>query len=170
MVQSRRSILGGGSAALLFVRWMMAFSYGYGTNPQIDYPRLLIADTVDLNHIFEDSEIQAAYQIQAAQFQTGMFWSGSAGANLPSTPVSYLRVAALLLDSIACSNARLAGVMTVLGIKMDTGKAAQVLRDQAKDYRSTDDDAGAFAIIEQVNNEWSFADRFWKTVQRNVAV
>ncbi len=168
MVQSRRSILGGGSAALLFL--VMAFTYNFGANPQIDYPRLLIADTVDLNHIFEDSEIQAAYQIQAAQFQTGMFWSGSAGANLPSTPVSYLRVAALLLDSIACSNARLAGVMTVLGIKMDTGKAAQVLRDQAKDYRSTDDDAGAFAIIEQVNNEWSFADRFWKCIQRQVAV
>ena len=168
MVQSRRSILGGGSAALLFL--VMAFTYNFGANPQIDYPRLLIADTVDLNHIFEDSEIQAAYQIQAAQFQTGMFWSGSAGANLPSTPVSYLRVAALLLDSIACSNARLAGVLTVLGIKMDTGKAAQVLRDQAKDYRATDDDAGAFAIIEQCNNEWSFSDRFWKTIQRNVAV
>jgi len=38
----------------------MAFTYNFGANPQIDYIRLLISDTVDLNHVFEDSELLAA--------------------------------------------------------------------------------------------------------------
>lgn len=147
----------------------MAFTYGFGSNPQIDYPRLLISDTQAVSHIFEDSEIQMAYQIQAAQFQSGMFYSGTTGANLPATPVSYLRVAALLLDSMACSNAKLSAALKILDVQMDLGKAAQTLRDQAKSYRDMDDDAGAFAIIEQCNNEWSFSDRFWKTIQRQAA-
>lgn len=150
----------------------MSFSYTFGANPSVDYVRLLISDTVDTNHIFEDSEITMAYNIQAAQFQSGMFWSGTAGVNLPATPVSYLRVAALLLDSLASNQSRLSGAIQILDVKLDLQKASQALRDQAKAYRETDDDAGAFVIIEQVqaDNVWSFRDRFWRSVMRQVAV
>lgn len=147
----------------------MSATYQYGANPSIDYPRLLIADTDTTNPIFQDSEITAAYSIVAAQYQSGMFYSGTTGANLPATPVSYLRVAALLLDALASNNSRLSGAVKILDVQLDIGKAAQAIRDQANSYRATDDDAGAFAIIEQVNNEWSFIDRFWKTVQRQAA-
>ncbi len=144
----------------------MAFSYQFGANPPIDYPRLLIADTVALNHIFEDSEIQAATLMQALQYQSGMFWSGAQGQNLPVSPVSYLRIAALLLDSIASNKARLSSISRILDINLNTGVSAQALRDQANEYRDMDDNAGAFMIIEQCNDVFSFRDRFWKQVQR----
>lgn len=144
----------------------MAFSYERGENPPIDYPRLLIMDTDAAHYIFEDSEIQAVTTMQTLQFQSGQFWSGAQGANLPSSPVSYLRIAATLLDCLAANNARLSGMIQILDVKMDTKQAAQALRDQAKCYRETDDDAGAFMIIEQVNDDFSFRDRWWKQVQR----
>ena len=144
----------------------MAFTYNFGANPQIDYIRLLISDTVDLNHVFEDSELLALYQIQQLTWQTSMLYSGSAGAYLPSTPVSYLRVAALALDSLAANKSRLSSITQLLDVKLDPSKAAIALRTQAQSYREIDDDAGAFAIIEQVRDDWSFRDRWWAQVQR----
>lgn len=147
----------------------MAFTYQYGANPTIDFPRLLISDTQDENHVFEDSEIMAFYQIQAAQFQSSMFWSFNAGANLPATPVSYLRVAALALDSIASNKSRLSSIIQLMDIKLSPDKAAQALRDQAATYRETEDNAGAFMVIEQVTTTWSFAQRFWSQWMRQQA-
>lgn len=147
----------------------MAFTYQYGANPTIDYPRLLISDTQDENHVFEDSEIMAFYQIQASQFQSSMFWSANAGRNLPATPVSYLRVAALALDSIASNKSRLSSIIQLMDIKLSPDKAAQALRDQAAAYRDTEDNAGAFMIIEQCTTTWGFADRFWRQWQRQQA-
>jgi hypothetical protein len=144
----------------------MSFSYQFGANPQIDYPRLLISDTVDLNHIFEDSEIQAAYLIQQSFFQSSMLYSGSSGQYVPASPVSYLRVAALLLDSLAANKSRLSSVTQLLDVKLDPSKASIALRDQAKQYREVDDDSGAFMIIEQCPTVWAFEDRYWKQVQR----
>jgi hypothetical protein len=153
-----------GSAVLHF----MAFSYSNcdGTNDRIDYVRLLISDTVATNHIFEDSEIEGAYRIQGATWQTGMFYSGSGGAFLPSSPVSYYRVAALLLDAIASNKSRLSSITQLLDVKLSPEAAAKSLRDMAECYRDMDDNSGAFAIVEQVQNPWSFRDRVWKQYQR----
>lgn len=145
------------------------FTYQYGSNPAIDYPRLLISDTDPEKPIFQDEEIEAFTALQALQFQSSMFYSGTGGVNLPSSPVSYLRVAALALDALATNKARLAGVSKLLDVDLDLAKAAQELRAQAKAYRETDDDAGAFAIIEQTPTTWAFQDRFWKTWQRQGA-
>jgi hypothetical protein len=163
-------ILGGLLAALLV--FTMSFSYNScdGTNDTIDLVRLLISDTQSLNHIFEDTEIQGAYRIQAAQFQSAQFYSGPGGKNLPTSPVSYLRVAALLLDSVAANKSRLASIKQLLDVKLDSSDAAIQMRETAAEYRQVDDDAGAFMIIEQVNDAFSFRDRFWKTVQRSSAV
>lgn len=148
----------------------MAFTYNScdGTNDRIDFIRLLIFDTQLLNHIFEDSEILAGYTIQQATFQSGMFYSGSAGRMLPATPVSYLRVAALLLDAVAANKSRLASIKQLLDAKLDSSDAAIQLRATAKEYREVEDNSGAFMIIEQVHRDggWSFRDRFWATVQR----
>jgi hypothetical protein len=146
----------------------MAFSYNScnGSNNPVDWIRLLISDTQSVNHIFEDSEIMGAVAIQGLQFQSAQFWSGQGGANLPSSPVSYLRVAALLLDSIAANKARLASIKQLLDVKLDSSDAAIQMRATAAEYREVDDNSGAFMIIEQVNDAWSFGDRFWKTVQR----
>jgi hypothetical protein len=144
----------------------MAFSYQAGANPTIDYPRLLISDTVELNHIFEDTEILAAYQINASQFQSSMFFSPPAGRNLPSQPLSYLRCAALLLDALAANKSRLASIIQLLDVKLNPNLAAKSLRDQAQSYRDTDDNSGAFFIIEQCPTVWAFQDRFWNQIQR----
>ena len=95
-----------------------------------------------------------------------MFFSPPANNALPSSPVSYLRIAALMLDSLACNKARLAAIKNLLDVKMDSSDAAIQLRAQAAEYRTVDDESGAFYIIEQVTTGWSFRDRFWEQVQR----
>jgi hypothetical protein len=145
---------------------MFTYTHCDGTNDQVDFVRMLCSDTVDTNHVFEDTEILGAYRIQAAQWQSGQRYSGTAGANLPATPVSYLRVAALLLDALAANKSRLASVKQSLDAKLDASDAAIQLRETAKQYRETDDNSGAFVLIEQVNDAASFRDRWWKTVQR----
>jgi hypothetical protein len=148
----------------------MSFSYQYGQNPAIDFPRLLISDTLATNHIFEDAEIMAATNITANIWQSAQFYTPPSGVGtLPTTPISYYRIAALLLDSIAANKARLASITQILDVKLDPSKAAKALQDQARAYREIDDNSGAFVLIEQVNDNFSFYDRFWKQIQRQSA-
>lgn len=144
----------------------MSFTYDFATAPLISYVRLLIPDTDSSNPIFQDDEIQAFYFIQSQQYQSSMRYSGPAGQNLPSSPVSYLRVAALALGTLAGNSARLSSVIGLLDVKLDPSKAAEMLRAQAAEYRTIDDDAGAFMIIEQCTTSWGFLDRYWSQVQR----
>ena len=144
----------------------MSFSYQFGANPQIDYVRLLVSDTQETNHIFEDSEILMTYQINAAQWQSSMFFSPPLGRNLPSQPVAYLRAAALLLDSLAANKSRLSSITQLLDVKLNPNVAAKALRDQAQAYRDVDDNSGAFVIIEQCPTVWAWQDRFWNQIQR----
>lgn len=144
----------------------MSFSYGSGSNPSIDYVRLLVADTDPATPIFEDSEIATAFSINSATFQSSMLYSGQGGANLPSTPSNYLRAAALLLRALAANKARLASVQGVLDVKQNPAAAAKALNDLAQAYFDMDDNSGAFFIAEQVNTVFSFRDRFWNQVQR----
>lgn len=167
---------GGGLAALVFLL-MGTFSYGPNaspptSNPIIDFPRLLVSDTQEFDakgntiYIFSDQEILNMYQIMAANFQSSMFYSPPAGQNLPQQPVSYLRVAAYLLNAVAANKARLSSVIALLDVKLDPSKASQALCDTAQQYLDMDDNAGAFAIIEQCHDYFSFRDRFWAQVQR----
>ena len=144
----------------------MSFTYGNGSNPPIDYPRLLIADTVAPG-IFSDEEITAFANIASTVWQSAQFYSGFAGvATLPTSPVNYLRTAAYALDSLAANQSRLAAVQQLLDVKLSPDKAAAALRAQAKAYRDADDDSMAFVIIEQVHDNQTFKERFWKQVQR----
>ena len=148
----------------------MAFSYNFGANPQIDYPRLLIPDTDSANPIFQDSEIMAFTAIQALQFQSSMFWTAPGGQNLPSSPVSYLRVAALAISAIANNSARLALFTKVLDVTMDPKSASAMLAARADDLRKIDDESGAFVIIEQCKTNSDLVDRFWKQWQRQTGI
>jgi hypothetical protein len=144
----------------------MAFTYDFDLEPAISYVRLLISDTDSQNFVFEDAEITAAFSIQQSQFQSAQFYTPPAGANLPASPVSYLRVAALLLDAMAANSSKLAMFTRILDVEMAPQNAAKMLREQAAQYRTTDDESGAFMIIEQVNNGWNLRDRYWKQIQR----
>lgn len=129
-----------------------------------------MSDTLATNHIFEDSEIMAATAITANIWQSAQFYTPPSGVSaLPTTPVSYYRIAALLLDAIASNKARLASITQILDVKLDPSKAAKALQDQANQYREIDDNSGAFVLIEQVNDQFSFVDRFWKQIQRQTA-
>jgi len=159
----------GRGAALSFL--LMSFSYNYGANPPIDYVRLLISDTQATNHVFEDQEIQSFAAITAGVWQSSMQYSGTLGvATLPTSPVNYLRTAALALDSLAANSSRLGGVIQILDVKLSVDKSAIALREQAAQYRQVDDDNMAFVIIEQVPTDWAFRDRFWAQVQRTTSI
>lgn len=145
---------------------MFTYNSCDGTNDRIDFVRLLISDTVDLNHIFEDSEIEGAYRIQQATWQSAQLYSAGGGSYLPSSPVSYFRVAAMLLDAIAANKSRLSSITQLLDVKLSPEASAKALRDMAAGYREIDDNSGAFAIVEQVNNNWSFKQRVWNQYQR----
>lgn len=153
----------------------MSFSYNYGANPPIDIPRLLIADTVDTPSfpaIFQDQEILTIENVVVpAVWQSSMFWSGTSGQPvLPSTPVNYLRTAAYLLNCIASNKARLASIKQLLDVKLDSSDAAIQLRAQAQAWMDIDDNSMAFVIIEQVNDSWSFVQRFWAQWQRTASI
>lgn len=147
----------------------MSWSYDFTSNPQTAYVRLLIPDTDPSRPIFQDEEIQAFYNIQQSTFQSGMFSSGVQGRNLPALPLSYVRVAALALDTLANNKGKLGSVVKMLDVQMDWKDAAQILRDGAKTYREVDDNAGAFMIIEQTPTDWAFAQRWWNQFQRQTA-
>ena len=144
----------------------MAFTYDFTNSPLISYTRLLVSDTDPSKPIFSDAEITAAHAINQAVFSSGMFYSGSAGANLPASPSNYLRAAALLLRAIACSKARLAAVQGLLDVKLNAAAAAAALEKQAAAYIKMDDESGAFFIAEQVSTCWDLNRRFWNQIQR----
>lgn len=146
----------------------MAFTYAFmdGSNEPIDTLRGLIADTTDAGHVWEDSELLGFVRLQAMQFQSGMGYNAPNGQNLPASPVSLLRVAALMLDATANNEARLTGLVKLLDVTLDRSKAAAMLHSQADSFRKIDDESGAFAIIEQVFTGQGMRDRFWREAQR----
>jgi len=150
----------------------MAFTYQYGANPPIDYPRLLCSDTVQTDaqgnrvYAFEDSEIQAATAIELAVFQSSQFYTPPVGlSSLATPPVPWRRIAATLLDSLAANQARLQIIAKLLDVTINP-RASESMAAQAKALRDADDNSGAFVIVEQVNDAFSFRDRYWKEVQR----
>lgn len=173
---------GGGRAAFLFLAFAaMSFSYGPTSspatiNPQIDYIRGLVFDTQQFNaagapiFIWNDEEILMYEQLQTQTFQSGQFYSFTGGRFVPPVPIDYYRVAGVMLMALAANKAKLASVQQLLDVKLDASKAAAALNDQGQAYLDLSDNSGAFAIIEQVNDYWSFSDRFWKQVQRQQGV
>lgn len=147
--------------------FFMSATYSYGANIQIDAIRALIRDTklAAPGPVWQDEEILMFYQLQALQWQTGQFYTQPSGAFLPTTPVPYLRVAAMMLEAWSCDRARIA-ITKQLDTSLNPAAAAKAMLDTAQRFRDVDDDAGAFAIIEQCCTSWQFHDRFWAQVQR----
>lgn len=134
---------------------------------------MLISDTqqFDANgnrvYAFEDSEILAAAQIETAVWQSGQFFTPPSGtANLGTSPVMpWRRIAATLLDALAANQARQLIIARLLDVELNP-RASSEMRAQAQALRQADDESGAFVIIEQVNDVFSFRDRYWHAIQR----
>lgn len=160
---------------------MSSFSYGPSAspptlNPQIDYVRGLVFDTNEFNaaggrgYIWSDQEILMYEQMQTYGFQSSQFYSFQMGQFIPPVPIDYYRVAGVMLMGLSANKAALSSIEKVLDVQVDASKAAAALQATAKNYFDMSDNIGAFAIIEQVNDYWSFSDRFWKQVQRQQGV
>jgi hypothetical protein len=141
----------------------MSFSYNLGAVPNIDVPRLLIADTVDQGHIFEDQEILMMANLVCPA--AAIVPSGAGQASINGTP-SYRYIAAALLESLAANKARLANALSVLDVKVNTQAAAQELRETAKSLRQAEQENGSFAIVEQCVDQFASRERLWKTMLR----
>ena len=147
----------------------MSWHYDFALYPTISRIRLMVADTDSSAQIFQDEEITAAIDIEGSTFQSAQFYSGPGGRTVPNPPVPYRRAAALLLDALAANRARLASIKQLLDVKLDSSDAAIQLRAGAQALRDADDNSGAFFIAEQVNDSFSFRDRWWKQMQRQAA-
>ena len=134
-----------------------------------DWVRFEVRDVNTSGFIFQDEEITAGYAIQQSTFQSGMFFSGNQGRYLPGLPVSYFRVAAIMLNCLASNKAYLSSIIKMLDVQLDPSRAAKALQDQAKIYREVDDDSGAMMIIEQTPTDWAFAQRWLNQFQRETA-
>lgn len=162
-----------GCAAFLFMVFTGTFSYSGGANPPIDYPRLLVSDTVQFGangttpiFAFWDEEIIAATNIERAVWQSSMFFTqGQGNPMLPNQPMPWRRIAATMIDCLASNQARLSLISQQLDTKLNAG-AVKDMMAQAAALRTVEDNNGSFAIIEQVTTSFSFIDRYWKTVQR----
>lgn len=133
-----------------FNRWGLLFNEMAITyNPATDAGkvRLLISDTVEEGHIFEDAEIQAFLDLNDGSIRLA---------------------AADGLYAIAANKARLAKRIKVLDIDIDTRQLAKDLKDLADTLREQEDDDGSFQIAELVTNHWSGRERVWKQMQRGV--
>lgn len=119
----------------------MAFTYNPATD--IGKVRLLIMDTVEAGHIFEDDEIQAFLDMNEQILNLA---------------------AADALISIATNRALLGRRIKVLDIDVDTREAAASLLSLSDRLRALDD--GSFEIAELVTNPFSARERLWKQWER----
>ena len=154
------------------------FTFNGGASPVPDYLRILISDTQEFlpdgvtpGYVFSDQEINAVIQIVASPFQSFQFYTPPQGQQLPQGVVlPWYRIAATLLDCMVANKAKLASIKQILDVKLDSSDAANWLKQQAAAYRDVDDNSGAIFIIEQVQNDWSLAQRYWNQVARQQGV
>lgn len=120
----------------------MPFSYDPAT--EAGKVRLLISDTQDTNHIFEDAEIQSFLDIQADP----------------------RLAAAMALETIAASQVLLLKVIATPQLSTHGDKMARVLKELAESLRNRVDDDYAFDWAEEVQNSFSERDRIYKQFLR----
>lgn len=142
----------------------MSFTYPSG-NPVFDLTRLLIPDTNSAQPIYTDAEIDLFLTAESSQ---SLYVSPQANPTaFPTTSVYVPQIyspylaAALAITSLASNSARLAAVIQLLDVKLDAGKASQMLREVANDYRQREMDRGHFAIAEQICNQFQARERVW---------
>lgn len=121
----------------------MAFTYNPATD--LGKVRLLIMDTVDLGHTFEDDELQALLDLE-------------------DQSIRYAAADALV--SLSANKSRLAQKIKVLDIDVDTRDAAKSLLDLAEKLRDQEDNSGSFEIAELVTNHFTERERIYKQWQR----
>ena len=124
----------------------MSFTYDPATDA--GKVRLLISDTQDTNHIFEDTEIASFLDI-------------SEDPRL---------AAAMALESIAVSEVLLLKVITTQNLSTHGEKMGRILKELAESLRVRVDQDYAFDWAEMVTNSPSEIDRIYKQFLRGADI
>lgn len=145
----------------------MSFTYDFATAPQISYVRALIPDTDAAHPIFTDAEINAFLYLESSQglYTSGQAWPNGTPASMPIQVYSYRRAAAMAIDAIASSSARLSVVEQILDVKLSTN-SVQRLHDLAESLREQEENMGNFAIAELVYDPFAARERTWNQLMR----
>jgi hypothetical protein len=144
------------------------WTYDPNTNFQIFAIRSMIPDTDVTHPIFTDDELNF-YLNQTGSM--GIYTSSQnnpTGSNIgqPINQYDYYYAAALAIDVIASSKARLAVITSMLDVKLSAKDVQAALHAQAESMRARSDESGAFAIAEMVQDQFSARERTWKVWQR----
>ena len=123
-------------------------SFVYDPSTDAGKVRLLISDTQDLNHIFEDTEIASFLDI-------------SGDPRL---------AAAMALESIAVSEVLLLKVITTQNLSTHGEKMGRILKELAESLRVRVDQDYAFDWAEMVTNSSSEIDRIYKQFLRGADI
>lgn len=122
----------------------MAFTYDVTTDR--GKVRMLAADRVQADAIFDDDEIDAFLSMESSNIR---------------------RAAAMALDTIASDQALVLKVIKTLDLETDGAKLAGALRAQAQALRDQENETGAFAIAEMVNTSSGWQEKIWKDAMRS---
>ena len=125
-------------------------------------------DTDSSAPIFDDDEVNQFIQMTSSQ---AIYQSGQANptGNSVSAPVqvySWYQAAALGLQTMAANKAYLASISKILDVTLDASKSQKALSAMAEAYLKRDDNSGAFAVAEWVNDEFSARERVYKQFLR----
>lgn len=147
---------------------MGTFTYNFNTALLLSQVRMLIPDVDAAHPIFSDDEINQAIALTSSQ---GIYVSAQlapTGSNLNTTPLVYsVRLAAaMLIDVIAGSKAKLGIVEQILDVKLAPAKATAALHDIAQSLRDQEDNLGSFAIAEVVYDSFSARERWLNQMLR----
>lgn len=121
-------------------------SYTFDPQTPIGLVRILIADGDPARYVFEDEDITAILQLEAA----------NDGTQYPRF------AAATLLISLAANYTRLLGVIELMDINVQADKMATALMKQAAQYREDENSAAELDWIEWVNDPFSARERVYK--------
>lgn len=140
------------------------FTYDFSSQPLLSQVRMLVPDTDPDNAIFSDDEVNQAIYIESSQglYASGQAVPGGSPVVGPAQVYSIRRAAALLIDCIAGSNAKLAIIESMLDVKLNGANASEALHALANGLRETEANSGAFAIAEWVVNNFAAQERVWK--------
>jgi hypothetical protein len=146
----------------------MSFTYNFTTQPLLSQVRLLIMDTDSSAPIFDDDEVNQFIFMTSSQaiYQSGQANPTGTPVSAPVQVYSWYQAAALGLQAMASNKAYLASISKILDVTLDASKAQKALMAMAQSYLDRDDNSGAFAVAEWVNDQFSARERVWKMFLR----
>lgn len=139
----------------------MSFTYDWTNFPQLSRLRMMVGDTQGSPApfpLFQDAEINGALSVFSAQNVIVGLSGYSPIIPPPPSTYSYGQAAALLLNSLSATKARVL-VQSILDVKIGGPAAADALQKLGQSYIDQEAASGYFAVAEMVVNNFSMRER-----------